>query len=197
MRSAYRIPMAGVCVLVAALVGIAAALGMLGLAWIGWSLARERPTESLRDGFPRRGWAAINLAMSGLLAMLWIQRISLGLGGDYSLLDGETTMTVQALDLGLVIPMAVLTAVLVLRRVEIGYALAAAFGVAYVMMATAITGMLLSAWAVEGKLEIVPVAIFGLAATASLALLIRTYRVPHPGSPARTDTGMPRAAATR
>jgi hypothetical protein len=173
------------------------AASLLGLAWIGWSLAVERPTESLADGFPRRGWAALNFAMSGLLGMLWLQRISLALGGDVSLLDGETTMTVQALDLGLMIPISVLAGVLVLRRVEIGYALAAAFGVTFVTMTTAITAMLLSAWAVEGTLEVVPVAIFTVASAASLALLLRTYRVISPGAARRSGARPARAGATR
>jgi hypothetical protein len=115
--------------------------------------------------------------MSGLLTMLWLQRIALALDGEPGLLLGETTLTVQALDLGLVVPMSVLSAVLVLRRIEVGYALAAAYGVTFAVMTAAITGMLLSAWAVEGTLEIVPVAIFGIASLLAVVLLLRTYRI--------------------
>jgi len=45
-------------------------------------------------------------------------------------------------------------------------------------MTVAITAMLLSAWVVEGTLEVPPVAIFGIAALSSLVLLVRTYRAP-------------------
>lgn len=76
------------------------------------------------------------------------------------------------------VPTAVLSAVLVLRRSQLGYALAAVYGVTFTMTTAAISGMLLSAWAVEGTLEIVPVAIFGLASLAALGLLVRIYRTP-------------------
>jgi hypothetical protein len=150
-------------------------LGILGMIW---SLATSGAGERLAETFPRRGWAVLNLAMSGLLTLSWLARIRLALNDEPGILLGETTLTVQALDLGLMVPLSVLTAVLVLRRVEVGYLLAAAFGVTYMTMTVAITAMLLSAWAVEGTLEVPPVAIFGLAALSSLVLLARTYRAP-------------------
>jgi hypothetical protein len=47
--------------------------------------------------------------------------------------------------------------------------------VTFVAMALAIVGMLLSAWAVEGTLELPPVLIFGLAAAGGIALGFRMY----------------------
>jgi hypothetical protein len=161
------------------------ATSLIGIGWIGWSLATDRTREPMGDQFPRRGWAALNFTMSGLLALMWLQRIALALGGDHGILLGETTLTVQALDLGLVVPISVLSAVLVLRRTQVGYALAAAYGVAFATMAAAITGMLLSAWAVEGTLEIVPVAMFALASISAVALLVRIYRTPPIGEAGR------------
>lgn len=150
-------------------------LGILGMIW---SLATAGGGERLADTFPRRGWAVLNLAMSGLLTLSWLARIRMALNDEPGILLGETTLTVQALDLGLMVPISVLAAVLVLRRVEVGYLLAAAFGVTYMTMTVAITAMLLSAWAIEGTLEVAPVAIFGLAALSSLVLLVRTYQAP-------------------
>jgi hypothetical protein len=150
-------------------------LGILGMIW---SLATSGTSERLAEPFPRRGWAVLNLAMSGLLTMSWLARIRLALNDEPGILLGETTLTVQALDLGLMVPLSVLAAVLVLRRVEVGFLLAAAFGVTYLTMTVAITAMLLSAWAIEGTLEVPPIAIFGLAALSSLVLLVRTYRAP-------------------
>ena len=116
--------------------------------------------------------------MSGLLTLMWLARIWQVMGGDTALLEGETTLTVQALDLGLVVPISVLSAVLVLRRSRAGYLLASAYCVTFAVTALAITGMLLSAWSVEGTLEVVPIAIFGLAAVAAAAIAWRVYRVP-------------------
>jgi hypothetical protein len=151
------------------------ATSLMGIVWIAWSLAVDHLGGSLDDRFPRRGWAALNLAMSGLLTVMWLGRIAVTEAGGVDQLLGETTLTVQALDLGLVVPTSVLSAVLVLRGSRVGQALAAAFGVSFVLMSAAITGMLLSAWAVAGTLEIVPVAIFGVASLAALGLLTRTY----------------------
>lgn len=150
-------------------------LGILGMIW---SLATSGTGERLAEPFPRLGWAVLNLAMSGLLTASWLGRIRLALNDEPGILLGETTLTVQALDLGLMVPISVIAAVLVLRRVEVGHLLAAAFGVTYLAMTVAITAMLLSAWAVEGTLEVAPVAIFGLAALSSLALVVLTYRAP-------------------
>jgi hypothetical protein len=93
---------------------------------------------------------------------MWVPRISKGLSGDLSGagLLGTQTLSVQALDLGLVVPLALATAVLVWRRRPAGHLLAALFSVKAVTMAGAILAMLISAWMVEGSLEVVPFAIF-------------------------------------
>jgi hypothetical protein len=153
------------------------ATSLVGIAWIGWSLVKEHPATMFAERFPRRGWAALNLAMSGLLTLLWLQRIALATRGEPGLLLGETTLTVQALDLGLLVPTSVLIAILVLRRTEIGYALAASFGVTFATMTAAIAAMLVSAAVIEGTVEVVPLAIFALASLAAIGLLIRTYRL--------------------
>jgi hypothetical protein len=157
---------------------VATGLSVIGLAWIGWSLVLDGAQNPIGEPFPRRRWAALNLSMSGLLTVMWLQRISMALNGDTTQLLGETTMTVQALDLGLMVPISVMGAVLVLRRSPLGYTFAAAFGVTFALMATAITGMLLSAAIVEGTPEIVPIAIFATAAASALVLLARIYRWP-------------------
>jgi hypothetical protein len=151
------------------------ATSLVGIAWIGWSLVKEHPATMFAERFPRRGWAALNLAMSSLLTLLWLQRIALATRGEPGLLLGETTLTVQALDLGLLVPTSVLIAILVLRRTEIGYALAASFGVTFATMTAAIAAMLVSAAVIEGTVEMVPLAIFALASLAAIALLIRSY----------------------
>lgn len=167
---------------------------LLGLIGMAWTLIEERTDGDLGAAFPRVGWAALNLAMSGLLTMMWLARIRLALNDEPGILLGETTLTVQALDLGLMVPISVLAAILVLRRSTVGYVLAAAFGVTYLTMTVAITAMLLSAWAIEGTLEIVPVAIFGVAALSSLVLLVRTYRIPAPTGRAAMATRAGRPA---
>lgn len=154
------------------------AASLAGVVWIGISIAREGIAGRFGDHFPRRSWAVFNFAMAAMLTLLWLQRIATALGGDLVAggLTSETTMTVQALDLGLVVPTSVFFAILAWRRSPAGYVLAAAYSVTFVAMASAIVGMLLSAWATEGILEVAPVAIFGVAALAAVALGARMYR---------------------
>lgn len=154
------------------------AASLAGLVWIGVSIAREGVAGRFSERFPRRSWAVLSIGMAAMLTLLWLQRIATALGGDLLVggLTSETTMTVQALDLGLVAPASVFIAIVAWRRTAAGYALATAYSVTFVAMALAIVGMLLSAWAVEGTLELPPVAIFGLPAAAAVALGLRMYR---------------------
>jgi hypothetical protein len=154
------------------------AASLLGILWIGGVLARDGLAGRFAETFPRRSWAVLNVAMAALLTLLWLGRIAAGLGGDLVTagLTSETTLTVQALDLGLMVPLSVLGAVLVWRRTDVGYTFATAWSVTFVAMSAAIMAMLLSAWAVEGALEIVPIAIFGLAASAGIVIGVRAYQ---------------------
>jgi hypothetical protein len=152
------------------------ATSLAGIVWFGTEIAASGIEGRFTERFPVRSWATISIGLAALLSMLWLQRIFVGLTAEQIKIDGETTMTVQALDLGVMVPAAIFTATLALRRRAVGYVLSAVFAVTYLAMTSAITGMLLSAWAVEGQLEIVPVTIFVVAATASIVVITRMYR---------------------
>jgi hypothetical protein len=141
-------------------------------------VAREGVAGRFSDDFPRVGWTVLSVTMSLLLVFLWLSRIRLALDGDLSTagLTSETTMTVQALDLGLVVPALSLSAVLAWRRSAGGYAFVASLSIMFVGMAGAIVAMLLSAAIVEGTTEVVPIAIFGVAGVAALAICVQAYR---------------------
>jgi hypothetical protein len=83
-------------------------------------------------------------------------------------------MTVQVLDLGLVVPLLATSALLVLRGGQAGRWLAAVMGVSFVAMAAAISAMLLSAALVAGSAEVAPLALFG--ATTAIAAAV-TFRM--------------------
>ena len=150
------------------------AASLVGLVWIGADLASEGLAHRFDERFPRRSWAALSLGMAFLLTVLWIGRIVEGLSGPVTL-HGETTMTIQALDLGLVVPIAVGTAILGLRRHPAGMAAATAFAVMFVAMCAAIGSMLVSAWLVTGVLELPPIVVFTLASGAGFVIAIRMY----------------------
>jgi len=154
------------------------AASLVALIWAAASTPWTSLEPRLVPGFPRRSMAALCIGMGTLLLAMWLYRIVLGLRGDLegAMLLGQTTLVVQALDLGLVVPLAIFTGVMTWRRRAVGYLLSSVFVVKMVAMATAICAMLLSAWAVEGTLDVVSFAIFAAAAVASVVLGTKMYR---------------------
>ncbi len=142
-------------------------LSLLGIAWFVATLDLPSWAGRVGTGFPRRTLAIYAALMSLMLVVMWVPRIVAGIAGDpvTAGLLGTPTLTVQAMDLGLIVPLALATAVLVWRRHRFGYVLGALFTVKAVTMAGAIVAMLISAWMVEGSLEVVPFVLFGAATT--------------------------------
>ncbi len=170
-----------------------AIVGIVGL------VAREGVAGRFSEDFPRRGWIALSATMSLLLTALWLGRIKVALDGDLAAagLTSETTLTVQALDLGLIVPILLLSAALAWQRSMIGYALATSSSVMFVGMAGAIVGMLLSAAVVEGVVEVVPMAIFGIAGVAGVAVGARALQAVIPRSAPRVTSVAPAIASAR
>jgi hypothetical protein len=161
------------------------ALSLAGIAWLASSIGIAGLARHVTDRFPRRGMAILCFVLAAALVAMWLQRIATGLSGNVAaaMLLGQTTMVVQALDLGLVVPLAAFTGVTAWRGRPVGYLLSSVVVVKAVAMASAICAMLLSAWAVEGRLEVGGFAFFAAAAAAALWLGIRMYRAVTPGAP--------------
>lgn len=152
------------------------AASLIGLVGVWVAISSAGLSDRFSHAFPRRSWASLSLGMSGLLVAMWAARIVQALGSETGgALHGETTMTVQALDLGLIIPVSVLIAVLALRRVPAALAAAAAFSVTFVAMSAAIAAMMISASIVTGTLQLAPLLIFGLAMVAGAIVAVRMY----------------------
>ncbi|GAB4289420.1 MAG: hypothetical protein Kow0067_15360 [Coriobacteriia bacterium] len=146
-----------------------------GIIWIVHTIDVGRLPERFSARFPRRGMIAASAAVGLLLIGMWSQRIVAGLRGDIDgILLGTPTLAIQALDLGVVVPFAFLTAGLLYARRPSGFLLATALAVKGVTMAAAICAMLIVAALVEGGLEVVPFAIF---ATVTLAFGWLAFRM--------------------
>jgi hypothetical protein len=166
-------------------------LSLVGIVAVALLVADSGVRDRFDERFPRRRLAALNIGMALLLTMLWIGRIAEGLAAEMAVLHGETTMTVKALDLGLVVPVSVLVAVGALRRSPVGLVAAAAFAVTSVTMAAAISSMMVSAAIVTGVLQLPPIIVFGLAAAAGLLLVGRIYASTSPSRPVQHPIGDP------
>lgn len=174
----------------------ASVAGLIGFAAL---LATEGVRDRFADQFPRRSWAALSIAMSVLLVALWASRIADALRATVPDLHGETTMTVQALDLGLVVPVSVIVAVAALRRHPAGLVAAAAFCVTFATMSAAIGSMMVSSWIVTGTPAVEPIVVFGVAAALAVLIGIRIFsslRSPTEGAALALRDATPAALAS-
>ncbi len=148
------------------------------IVWIVSTVDVGSLPERFSAGFPRIGMAVFSVLVALMLLGMWTQRIATGLRGDLAGagLLGMPTLTVQAMDLGMLVPLALLTAVTLWRKHPWGYLLAPVFAVKGVTMAGAICAMLVSAALVEGSLEIAPFVAFASVAAASGVLAWRMLR---------------------
>lgn len=159
------------------------ALSLVAIALIVVTIPVSELPPRFSERFPRRGMAALCFMLAGLLLFMWLGRLIPAYRGETDgVLDGQTTFVVQALDLGLIVPLALFTGITVWRRKAIGYLLASTVVVKALAMAAAISAMLLSAWVYEGALEIVPLTIFLTIIVATVWLGIRIYSSVLPAS---------------
>ena len=151
-------------------------------SWVGIVLilatidVRSLP-DHIGSGFPRRSIVALSVVMPLLLIGMWVPLIaSVNDGQLEGNLHGQTTLVVQALDLGLVVPIGFLTAWLLIRRRAVAILMAAAVVVKALAMAWAIVAMVIAAWRIDGDLDLGGLVIFTVAGLASLALVIAVFR---------------------
>lgn len=159
------------------------ALSLVAIVWIVSRVPVADLPGRFSDRFPRRGMAILSFALAALLVLMWLGRIIPALQGDVQgVLVGQTTLVVQALDLGLIVPLALFTGVTAWRGSPVGYLLASTVVVKAFAMASAICAMLLVAWYYEGALEVPPLVIFGTAAVVAAWLGVRMFRSLEPST---------------
>ncbi|MDA3851691.1 MAG: hypothetical protein PF447_10505 [Spirochaetaceae bacterium] len=82
-------------------------------------------TEKIGDKFPRVSLAIFDLTVAFLLLLLWMGRIlpSLIQGGPPEGLEIYTTLVIQAMDLAIIVPVAIIAGIGLLRRKALGFGL--------------------------------------------------------------------------
>lgn len=162
------------------------ALSLVAAAWIVSTIPLAQLPGRFSERFPRRGMAVLSFVLAAALVSMWLFRILRAQrGGIQGVLQGQTTLVVQALDLGLVVPLALFTGVTTWRGRPIGYLLGSTVVVKAFAMATAICAMLVADRVLGGELAVPPLAFFGAAAAASAWLGVRMYRSAPAASPGR------------
>lgn len=117
-------------------------LSLIALILALVSLEVEALPGYFSERLPRRGIAAFLMATGLLLLFAWLGRIVPPLlQGGLPVLENTTTLVIQALDLGLIVPLAFLAGILLLRRSPWGYLLASIAVMKIVTMGLAVFTM--------------------------------------------------------
>jgi len=97
------------------------------------------------DRLPR-GWiAALLFVIGAFLTLSWLMRVMSPLmQATPPLLDNATSMVIQAMDLSLVVPLAVLSGILLLRRSAWGYLLTSVFVLKTIALGLAVSAMVVN-----------------------------------------------------
>jgi hypothetical protein len=112
----------------------------------------ETLPKHFSERLPRRWIAGLLFFIGVFLLLAWLGRIlPPTLGGQTPLLENATTMVIQAMDLGLVLPLVVLAGIFLLRRSAWGYLLASV-----ALMKGMTMGIAVSAMGINMALQDVP-----------------------------------------
>jgi hypothetical protein len=138
------------------------------------------------DKLPRRWIAALLFVIGAFLSLAWLGRIIPPVVQNTPpLLDNGITMVIQAMDLSLIVPLAVLAGVLLLRRSAWGYLLTSVFVLKAITLGLAVSAMVINmalAGVAEGAGIAIPFLVITILNLAAAAALLKNV-VESPGGP--------------
>lgn len=129
------------------------------------------------DRLPR-GWiAGLLFFAGGFLLLAWLGRIAPTVFGDQTpALENATSMFIQAMDLGLIVPLCLLSGVLLLRRRPWGYLLASIGMMKFLTMGVAVSLMGLNMARVGVPVSVVELVVFPTIALVNLVMVVILLR---------------------
>mgnify|MGYP001266104283 CR=1 FL=1 len=141
------------------------------LSMLAFDLAQlpQRFSEHL----PRRTIASFFVVLGAFLSLAWLGRIAPTLlQGTTPALENVTSMFIQAMDLALIVPLAILAALLLWRRSAWGYLLASVAIMKFVTMGLAVSVMGLNMWRAGVPTSPVELGIFPTITVVNLVLAV-------------------------
>ena len=132
------------------------------------------------DNLPR-GWVAgLLFFAAAFLSLAWLGRIAATFSSDAApALENTTSMFIQAMDLGLIVPVCLLSGILLLRREPWGYLLASVGLTKFMTLGIAVSLMGLNMARVDVPVSVVELVIFpgmALAGVVMVALLLKNIQ---------------------
>jgi hypothetical protein len=129
------------------------------------------------EKLPRRPIAGMLFFAAGFLALAWLGRIIPTIPRDQvPVLENVTSMFIQAMDLGLIVPLCVLSGILLLRRSAWGYLLASVSITKFLTMGIAVSLMGLNMARVGVPVSVVQLGVFLTIALINLGMVIVLLR---------------------
>jgi hypothetical protein len=133
---------------------------------------KELPSH-FSDKLPRKAIAGLLFFAAAFLTLAWLGRIAPTiLDGQPPVLENVTTMFIQAMDLGLIVPLCVLAGTLLLRRSPWGYLLASVGLLKFLTMGIAVSLMGLNMARVGVPVSAVELVVFPVIALANLVMVV-------------------------
>lgn len=137
-----------------------------------------------------RGWiAALMFFVAGFLLIAWLGRIVLPLlSGGTPALENTTTLVIQAMDLGLIVPLATLSGFLLLQASPWGYLLASVTLLKGVTLGLAVSSMVVNMarrGVGEGAAIAVPFLVIAILNLLMAVVLLKNVRAHSPATAAR------------
>ncbi len=138
----------------------------------------ERVSRQVSDAMPRRAIAVFLMLIAAFLSLSWLGRIIPPLleGTPPFGLEAYTTLVIQALDLGVIVPASAVTAALLWRRRPWGYTLASVLMVKGLLMGAALVAMIIGQILAGVAVSPVEAIIFSGIALAALVFTIILFR---------------------
>uniref|UniRef100_A0A7C4Q2U3 Uncharacterized protein n=1 Tax=Bellilinea caldifistulae TaxID=360411 RepID=A0A7C4Q2U3_9CHLR len=130
-------------------------------------------TAHFSEKLPRRWIAGLLFFAAAFLSLAWLGRIApTFMPGAVPLLENTTSMFIQAMDLGIVVPVCILSGVLLLRRRPWGYLLASVGLIKFLTLGTAVSLMALNMARLGVPVSPVELTIFPGMALAGMVMTI-------------------------
>jgi hypothetical protein len=133
------------------------------------------------DRLPRKMLAGFLFFCTAFLLLAWLGRIVPALlnGTTPVGMSTSTTLFIQVMDLGIIVPMMVVAAVQLLQRRPFGYLLTAVAILKFVTMGLALDAMILGQYLAGVPLAVVEAAIFALISAVAIAMAVVVLQAVH------------------
>ncbi len=129
--------------------------------------------EKFSDQLPRKAIAGLLFFAAGFLTLAWVGRIAPTILGDQiPALENATSMFIQAMDLGVIVPFCVLAGVLLLKRSPWGYLLASVGLLKFLTMGIAVSLMGINMARVGVPISLMELTVFPAIALANLVMVV-------------------------